>query len=39
VVYDPFRHVFESQFAKICGQIDFKSQLASGIRTVILLVV
>ena len=39
VVYDPFRYVFESQFAQICGQIDFKSQLASGIRTIILLVV
>ena len=39
VVYDPFRHVFESQFAQICGQIDFQSQLASGIRTIILLVV
>ena len=39
VVYDPFRCVLESQFAQICGQIDFKSQLASGIRTIILLAV
>ena len=39
MVYDPFRRVFESQFAQICWQIDFKSQLASGIRTIILLVV
>ena len=31
VVYDPFRCVFESQFAQICGQIDFKSQFAFGI--------
>jgi len=38
VVYDPFRHVFESQFAQICGQIDFKSQLDFGIRNTILLV-
>ena len=31
MVYDPFRCVFESQIAQICGQIDFKSQSAFGI--------
>ena len=38
MVYDPFRCVFESQFAQICGQIDFKSQFAFGICNKILLV-